>query len=109
MKRPREGLALIVASPAAVAQVQPLTPTMLTRSTTELASSLYCFENFSARSIFIVGDAGVLVADRAKPAHAKALRGAVAAVPDQPERFVVCSHQHWDHVLGGEVYVKEGA
>lgn len=28
---------------------------------------------------------------------------------DQPVRLVVYSHQHWDHVLGGQIFKDEGA
>jgi glyoxylase-like metal-dependent hydrolase (beta-lactamase superfamily II) len=94
-------------SVGAVAQ-QPA-PDLFTRSSMELAPGLYSFGSFSARSIFVVSPAGVVVTDPANPAHAKALRAAVAAVTDQPVRYVVYSHQHWDHVLGGRIFKDEGA
>lgn len=72
-------LILMAVSPVAVAQALPLTPTMLTRSTTELGAGLYSFGSFSARSIFVVSNAGVLVTVPVNPTHAKALRAAVAA------------------------------
>lgn len=54
MKPLLASLVLILASAAAVAQAHPLTPALLTQSTTELAPDLYSFGNFSARSIFVV-------------------------------------------------------
>jgi glyoxylase-like metal-dependent hydrolase (beta-lactamase superfamily II) len=102
-------LFLAAVSPAVAAQAQSLAPDMLVRSSTELAPGLYSFGSFSARSIFVVSDAGVVVTDPVNPTHARALRDAVAAVTDKPVRFVVYSHQHWDHVLGGQIFKDEGA
>ncbi len=91
------------------AAAQQPAPDLFTRSWTELAPGLYSFGSFSARSIFVVGQAGVAVTDPANPAQAKALRAAVAAVTDRPVRYVIYSHQHWDHVLGGGIFKDEGA
>ncbi len=91
------------------AQAQTSAPDLVTRTTTELAPGLYSFGSFGARSIFVVSSAGVVVTDPANAAQARALREAVAAVTDQPVRYVVYSHQHWDHVLGGQIFKDEGA
>jgi glyoxylase-like metal-dependent hydrolase (beta-lactamase superfamily II) len=37
------------------------------------------------------------------------MRAAIAEVTDQPVKYVVYSHQHWDHVLGGQIFKEEGA
>ena len=99
---------LVLLVSAGVLAQQP-TPDLFTRSTTELAPGLYSFGSFGARSIFVVSSAGVVVTDPATPAQAKALRAAVAEVTDQPVRYVVYSHQHWDHALGGQIFKDEGA
>jgi glyoxylase-like metal-dependent hydrolase (beta-lactamase superfamily II) len=79
------------------------------RTTTELAPGVYTFGNFSARSLFVVTDAGVIATDPVSPAFAADFRKAIAAVTPQPVKLVIYSHQHWDHVRGGKVFKDEGA
>ena len=75
----------------------------------EIAPNLYSFFHRGTRSIFIVTDEGVIVADPVSVDHAKLLRDAIRAVTDQPVKYVVYSHSHWDHVLGGQIFKDEGA
>lgn len=82
---------------------------ILARSLTELAPGLYTFGSFGERSLLVITPAGVIVTDPTSPRHAAAMRAAVAEVTDAPVRYVVYSHQHWDHVLGGQVFKDEGA
>ena len=91
------------------AWAQQPTPDLFTRTTTELAPGVYSFGSFSARSLFVVSAAGVVVTDPANPPQARALRAAVAEVTDLPVRYVIYSHQHWDHVLGGRIFKDQGA
>jgi len=49
----------------------------------------------------VITQAGVIVTDPANTGHAAAMRAAIAELTDQPVRYLVYSHQHWDHVLGG--------
>ena len=102
-------LFLVILATGVRAQTGSTVPDMFTRASTELAPGLYSFGSFSARSIFIISDYGVVVTDPVNPTHARALREAVAAITDQPVRYVIYSHQHWDHVLGGEIFKREGA
>jgi glyoxylase-like metal-dependent hydrolase (beta-lactamase superfamily II) len=78
-------------------------------STTDLGNGAYVFGNFSARSMIWVGGDGVIVTDPTSPDHARKLLDAVAAVTDQPIRYVIYSHQHWDHTLGGQIFKEAGA
>jgi len=78
-------------------------------STTLLGNGAYVFGNFSARSMIWVGEDGVIVSDPTSTRHARALRDAVAALTDQPIRYVIYSHQHWDHSLGGQIFKDDGA
>ena len=82
---------------------------MRNRVTTELAPGLYTFGNFAARNIFIVGDDGVIATDPVNTDFAKDMRAAIRKVTDKPIQYVVYSHQHWDHVSGGQIFKDEGA
>jgi len=101
---------LLAASPAtAWAQAAPIPLDLQARVTTELAPGLYTFGNFSARSIFVVGEDGVIATDPVSPAFAAEMRAAIRAVTDRPVTYLVYSHQHWDHVRGGKIFKDEGA
>ncbi|MSO97503.1 MAG: MBL fold metallo-hydrolase [Rhodospirillaceae bacterium] len=76
--------------------------------TLELTPGVYTYSG-SARTIFIVTKDGVIATDPATPADAKAMREAIRKVTDKPVKYVVYSHNHWDHVRGGQIFKDEGA
>lgn len=78
-------------------------------STTKLADGVYAFRNTGTRSIFMVTNDGVIATDPVSETHAKLMRQAIAEVTDQPVTHVVYSHEHWDHVQGGQIFKDEGA
>jgi glyoxylase-like metal-dependent hydrolase (beta-lactamase superfamily II) len=82
---------------------------ILARSMTELAAGLYSFGSFGERSLVVITTEGVIVTDPTNAEHAAAMRAAIAGITDAPVRYVVYSHNHWDHVLGGQVFKDEGA
>jgi glyoxylase-like metal-dependent hydrolase (beta-lactamase superfamily II) len=56
-------------------------------------------------SIVVLSNDGVLVFDsNGTPAAAAAVLAEIRAMTDQPVRYVVHSHWHWDHWYGAEVY-----
>ncbi len=69
--------------------------------TTEIAPGLYSFRYQGTRNIFIVTDDGVIATDPISVEAAQIYRGEIAKVTDQPVKYVVYSHNHWDHVPGG--------
>lgn len=69
----------------------------------------YSFRYTGARNVFLVTPRGVIVTDPIEPAAARILREQIRKLTDQPVKYVVYSHQHWDHVLGGQVFKDEGA
>ena len=82
---------------------------LFTRSTTDLGQGVYSFGSFSTRSLFVVGADGVIVTDPANPEHAAAMLAAVRDITALPIKYLVYSHQHWDHALGGQVFKDQGA
>ncbi|MAF83927.1 MAG: MBL fold metallo-hydrolase [Gammaproteobacteria bacterium] len=75
----------------------------------ELGNGAYLYLNGQHRSLFIVSDAGVIVTDPINEKVAVAYRAAIASITDQPVRFVVYSHYHWDRVSGAAVFKQESA
>lgn len=85
------------------------TPKISATETEKLGDGLYAFRWGAYRSIFMVTDEGVIATD---PMNAKAsglYRAAIAEVTDQPVKYLVYSHSHWDHASGGQIFKDEGA
>lgn len=76
---------------------------------TEVANGVYSFFHSGARSMFIITDEGVIVTDPMNRYAAEALREEIANRTDQPVKYVIYSHNHWDHILGGQIFKDEGA
>lgn len=75
----------------------------------ELAENLYTFRYGPYRSLFMVTEDGVIATDPISPEAAAEYREAIRSVTDQPVKFVVYSHAHWDHARGGQIFKDEGA
>lgn len=76
--------------------------------TVEIAPGLYSYSG-SARTIFMVTKDGVIATDPLTPKDTKAMRVEIRKVTDKPVKYVVYSHNHWDHVSGGQIFKDEGA
>jgi glyoxylase-like metal-dependent hydrolase (beta-lactamase superfamily II) len=87
----------------------PATPPSLPANTEQIADGVYLFQSDGHRSLFLVTDDGVIVTDPLNAAAARDYREAIAALTDQPVKYVVYSHYHWDRVSGAEVFTAEGA
>lgn len=73
----------------------------------QIAEDTYAFNNSGYISLFIVTDEGVIATDpgsQSGPERAEAYKAAIASVTDQPVRYLVYSHHHADHAIGGEVF-----
>src|SRR4029078_6137234 len=81
---------------------------------TEIAPGIFLFQTdrygdvgLDGNSIAIVSSEGVLVFDtNGTPAAASAALAQIRTLTDQPVRYVVNSHWHWDHWYGTEVYTR---
>ncbi len=76
---------------------------------TEVTAGVYSFFHSGARNMFIITDEGVIVTDPMHRYAAEALREEIAKRTDQPVKYVIYSHNHWDHILGGKIFKDEGA
>jgi glyoxylase-like metal-dependent hydrolase (beta-lactamase superfamily II) len=100
-------LGTAIAAPAA--QQPPQLPQSL-GELTRVAEDVYVFRSVQHLSLFVVTDEGVIVADpigQSNPRAPGLFRAAIAAVTDQPVRYVVYSHDHQDHNEGGFVFAGE--
>lgn len=79
-------------------------------SVSEVASGVYSFDppdNYN--SMFIVTDEGVIAIEPANSKHAAGLLEAIASVTDKPVKYLLTSHNHWDHAKGAKVFQDIGA
>jgi glyoxylase-like metal-dependent hydrolase (beta-lactamase superfamily II) len=102
--RARHGLMLAVlviglgGMSASWAQTPPV------REITKLAGEVYRFRNANHYSVFAVTPAGVIATDPINADAARWLRAEIARRFNQPVRYLVYSHDHADHIAGGEVF-----
>ncbi len=83
---------------AALAQDAP------TREITQIAGDVYRFRNNFHYSVFMVTPEGVVVTDPINADAARWLKGEIATRFGLPVRYLVYSHDHVDHIAGGEVF-----
>ncbi|MDX2143344.1 MAG: MBL fold metallo-hydrolase [Rhodospirillaceae bacterium] len=76
--------------------------------TVEISPGLYSYSG-SARNIFLVTKDGVIATDPLTAKDAKQMREEIRKITDKPVKYVVYSHNHWDHVSGGQIFKDEGA
>jgi glyoxylase-like metal-dependent hydrolase (beta-lactamase superfamily II) len=104
--RARHGLLLatllIGLGVTAVSRAQSPAPPV--REITKIAGEVYRFRNASHYSVFAVTPAGVIATDPINADAARWLRAEITRRFNQPVRYLVYSHDHADHISGGEVF-----
>lgn len=76
---------------------------------TEVSDGVYSYGNGFVYSGIVVTDDGVAVIDPMNTPHATLALEAIQSITDLPVRYVIYSHNHWDHVGGGQVFKDVGA
>ena len=99
-------LGVLAALTASWAQQPPQPPV---REITKLAGEVYRFRNNNHYSVFAVTPAGVIATDPINAEAARWLRDEITKRFNQPVRYVVYSHDHADHISGGEVFAPTAA
>lgn len=74
------------------------------RSLTLINGDLYRFQNNFHFSVVLVTDAGVMVTDPINKDAAQWLKDEIASRFGKPIKYLVYSHDHVDHIAGGEVF-----
>jgi glyoxylase-like metal-dependent hydrolase (beta-lactamase superfamily II) len=94
---------LIASVAAAQAQSAPK------REIVQISGDLYRFQNNFHYSVFLVTPEGVIATDPINADAAQWLKSEIASRFGKPIRYVVYSHDHADHIAGGEVFAADGA
>lgn len=78
--------------------------------THEMAPGVYSFDSGGGyHSMFVVTDEGVAAFETVNSQHAGAMLEAIKSVTDQPVKYALHTHNHWDHSSGGKVMQDAGA
>jgi glyoxylase-like metal-dependent hydrolase (beta-lactamase superfamily II) len=86
------------AQPAQVAQAGPI------REITKIAGEVYRFRNNFHYSVFAVTRAGIIATDPIDAEAARWLKAELQQRFNQPVKYLIYSHDHRDHIAGGEVF-----
>jgi glyoxylase-like metal-dependent hydrolase (beta-lactamase superfamily II) len=81
-------------------------------ATTKVADNVYVFRNGNHQSMFVVTSAGVIATDPigyGRPQGGQTYLDEIRKVTNQPVKYVVYSHHHFDHIAGGKAFKDAGA
>jgi cyclase len=108
--------AIIALSSTAFAQQQPAPPappppdfSKVEIKTTDLGNNVYMLEGQGGNITVAVAKDGIIMVDsQFAPLHDK-IKAAVAAISNQPVKYVIDTHYHGDHTGGNEPFANDGA
>ncbi len=92
----------VIAMLSAEVAAQTQSPPPPVREITKIAGEVYRFRNNFHYSVFAVTPAGVIATDPINADAAKWLKAEIKTRFNQPIKYVIYSHDHADHVSGGE-------
>lgn len=77
------------------------------RAITKIAGDLYRFQNNFHYSVFLVTPDGIIATDPIDADAARWLKGELKTRFGVPVKYLIYSHDHRDHIAGGEVFGSE--
>src|SRR5476651_590349 len=101
-------LTAVALSTPALAQGQP--PIVTTK--VEGTDNVYIFRNVNHQSMFIVTKTGVIATDPiayGRPTGGQTYVDEIKKVTNQPIKYLIYSHHHYDHIAGGKPFKDAGA
>jgi glyoxylase-like metal-dependent hydrolase (beta-lactamase superfamily II) len=104
-------LALIILGGQIQAQEQPKPPPFATTKV-EGTDNVYIFRYGNSQAMFVVTSAGVIATDPigyGRPQAVTTYVDEIKKVTNQPIRYVIYSHHHFDHIAGGKPFKDAGA
>src|SRR5262245_19691923 len=98
-------------APAQPAPAQPARPQIETKKV-DGTDNVYIFRNGNHQAMFVVTPAGVIATDPVaygRPTGGQAYVDEIKKVTDQPIKYLIYSHHHFDHIAGGKALKDAGA
>lgn len=78
----------------------------------EGTDNVYIFRNVNHQAMFIVTSAGVIATDPVaygRPTGGQAYVDEIKKITNQPIKYLIYSHHHFDHIAGGKAFKDAGA
>ena len=107
---------LLLRSDLTVAQTQPApaadAPPVFATTKVEGTDNVYIFRYQGHQSMFVVTSAGVIATDPIglrRPRAVTTYIDEIKKVTDQPIKYMIYSHSHYDHIAGGKPFKDLGA
>lgn len=75
----------------------------------KISDRVYTFREGFYRSLFFITGDGVIVTDPLSVSAGKRMLREIELLTDEPVKYVIYSHSHWDHVAGGKPFKDKGA
>src|SRR3984957_17248728 len=98
-----------VAQPAPPATPPPVDFSKVEIKTTDIGDNVYMLEGQGGNITVAAAKDGIIMVDgEFAPLHDK-IKAAIAAVSNQPIKYLINTHFHGDHVGGNEPFAKDGA
>jgi len=105
------GLAAVM-SAALAATAQAQTPPPFATTKVDGTDGVYIFRNGNHQAMFIVTREGVIATDPVaygRPTGGQTYLDEIRKVTNQPVKYVIYSHHHYDHIAGGKAFKDAGA
>jgi len=104
--------AVILGGPAQAQQSKPPARPAFETTKVEGTDNVYIFRYQGHQSMFVVTRAGVIATDpigHARPQAVTTYIAEIRKITQAPIRYVIYSHQHFDHIAGGKPFKDLGA
>jgi glyoxylase-like metal-dependent hydrolase (beta-lactamase superfamily II) len=105
-------VALVAAGAGVVAHAQAPAPPPFATTKVDGTDNVYVFRNGNHQSMFVVTSAGVIATDPigyGRPTGGATYVAEIRKVTNQPIKYLVYSHHHFDHIAGGRAFKDAGA
>ena len=106
------GSALAVACLAVAAHAQQPTPPPFATTKVDGTDNVYIFRYGNHQAMFVVTSAGVIATDPigyGRPQAVTTYVDEIKKVTNQPIKYLIYSHHHFDHIAGGKPFKDAGA
>jgi glyoxylase-like metal-dependent hydrolase (beta-lactamase superfamily II) len=103
---------LVAVGLGVMAHAQQATPPPFATTKVDGTSNVYIFRNGGHQSMFVVTSAGVIATDPigyGRPTGGQTYVDEIKKVTNQPIKYLVYSHHHFDHIAGGKAFKDAGA